>query len=57
MVKQNANKLTISLFITDLKDCIISKTARKPTKKMVLMFDNGPKLARISPKKQRKQGK
>ena len=57
MVKQNANKLTISLFITDLKDCIISETARKQTKNMVFMPDNRPKLASISPKKQRKQGK
>ena len=57
MVKQNAYKLTISLFITDLKDYIISETARKQTKNMVFMPDNRPKLASISPKKQRKQGK
>lgn len=41
----------------DLKDYIISETARRQTKNMVFMLDNEPYLALISPKKQRKQGK
>ena len=55
--KAKCKQIDNQLFITDLKDYIISETARKQTKNMVFMPDNGPKLASISPKKQRKQGK
>jgi len=50
MVKKNTNILTISLFIIELKNYIVSKTARKQTKNMLFSLDKEPDLALISPK-------
>jgi hypothetical protein len=50
MVKKNTNILTISLFIIELKNYIVSKTARKQTKNMLFTLDKEPDLALISPK-------
>ena len=50
MVKKNTNILKISLFIIDLKNCFVSKMARKQTKNVIFTLDNEPDLALISPK-------